>query len=164
MVNRDNPPGAENGKDERRFPIVGIGASAGGLEALQEFFAGMPADAGFAFVVVTHQPPGRTSLLPEILARTTSMAVLEAAEGIKVEPDHVYVSPAGSELAIAEGALHLSAPARQIPSLPHRPLLPLAVFRSEGAGGRRRALRDRQRRDAGRARDQGRIRDGDGAG
>ena len=69
----------------------------------------MPADAGIGFVVVTHQPPGRTSLLPEILARSTSMEVLEAVEGIKVEPDHVYVSPAGSQLAIAEGVLRLSA-------------------------------------------------------
>ena len=110
MVNSGSPPGAENGKGERRSLVVGIGASAGGLEALQEFFAGMPSDTGLAFVVVTHQPSGRTSLLPEILSRATGMAVLEAAEGTKVEPDHVYVSPAGCELAIVEGVLHLSAP------------------------------------------------------
>jgi two-component system CheB/CheR fusion protein len=110
MANVESPPASENGNNELRFLIVGIGASAGGLEALQEFFAAMPADSGFAFVVVTHQPAGRTSLLPEILARGTSIAVLEATEGITVEPNRVYVSPAGSEIAIAEGVLHLSAP------------------------------------------------------
>ena len=110
MVDVDTLPASENGKEERRFLIVGIGASAGGLEALQGFFAGMPADAGFAFVVVTHQSPSHTSLLPEILARSTGMTVLEAAEGIRVEPNHVYVSPPGSDLAIAEGVIHLSAP------------------------------------------------------
>jgi len=110
MADSNAPHGAENGKDTQRFLVVGIGASAGGLEAIQEFFSTMPADAGFAFVVVTHQPAGRTSLLPEILARSTRMEVLEAVEGVNVEPDHVYVSPAGCQLAIVEGALHLSAP------------------------------------------------------
>ena len=110
MADSNASPGAENGKDAQRFLVVGIGASAGGLEAIQEFFSTMPADSGFAFVVVTHQPAGRTSLLPEILARSTRMEVLEAADGFKVEPDHVYVMPAGCQLTIVEGALHLSAP------------------------------------------------------
>ena len=110
MADNHAPPEGENGKEARRFLVVGIGASAGGLEAIQEFFSTMPADAGLAFVVVTHQPSGRTSLLPEILSRSTRMEVLEAAEGIKVEPDRVYVTPAGCQLAIVERVLHLSAP------------------------------------------------------
>jgi two-component system CheB/CheR fusion protein len=128
MADSNAPPGAENGKGTRRFLVVGIGASAGGLEAIQEFFSAMPSEAGLAFVVVTHQPAGRTSLLPEILARSTRMEVLEAAEGIKVEPDHVYVSPAGCQLAIVEGVLHPPPPPRHIHSLSRGSFLPLAVI------------------------------------
>ena len=69
-------PPAEAASD--RFPVVGIGASAGGLEALQEFFGNMPADTGMGFVVVTHQHPGHVSMLPALLARSTSMPVVEA--------------------------------------------------------------------------------------
>ena len=64
--------------------IVGIGASAGGVEALQALFAGMPADSGMAFVVVTHLARGRESALPEIIARTTQLPVSEAQGGIEV--------------------------------------------------------------------------------
>src|SRR5215470_9631393 len=69
------------------FPVVGIGASAGGLEALEEFFDSMPADPGMAFVVVTHQHPGHTSMLPELLRRKTEMPVVEAAEGMRLAPN-----------------------------------------------------------------------------
>jgi ferredoxin len=70
---------------ERRFPIVGIGASAGGLEALDELFAHMPKATGMAFVVITHQHPGHTSLLPELLGKFTTLTVRQAADGLKVE-------------------------------------------------------------------------------
>ncbi len=88
-----------------RFPIVGIGASAGGLEALQEFFGHMPADSGMGFVVVTHQHPGHVSLLPSLLSKVSHMPVIEAEEGLKVEPNHVYVGPPGVVLEIADGRL-----------------------------------------------------------
>ena len=64
-----------------RFPIVGIGASAGGLEALEAFFRHMLSDSGMAFVVVTHQPPQHVSLLPDLLGRCTTMPVRKASEG-----------------------------------------------------------------------------------
>ena len=70
------------------FPVVGIGASAGGLEALDELFQNMPANTGMAFVVLTHQHPGHTSLLPELLGKHTEMPVVEAADGTTLEPDH----------------------------------------------------------------------------
>jgi two-component system CheB/CheR fusion protein len=89
------------------FPIVGMGASAGGLEALQEFFAHMPPDSGMAFIVVTHQPPDHTSLMPELLARHTEMPVVSAASGTKVEPNRVYVAPPADNLAILQRTLHL---------------------------------------------------------
>ncbi|MEZ6129367.1 MAG: chemotaxis protein CheB [Planctomycetaceae bacterium] len=93
------------------FPIVGIGASAGGLEALKELLDNMPTDTGMAFVVVvvvvvTHQHPGHTNLLPELLSRETEMPVLEALDGARVTPNHVYVGPPGSQLAILNGTLH----------------------------------------------------------
>jgi len=101
------------------FPIVGIGASAGGLEALQKFFAHMPADTGMAFVVVTHQQPGRESLLAELLGRSTTMKVAEAFDGVKLEPNHVYVAPPSSNLALLNGALHrMDTEKTDIPPLP----------------------------------------------
>src|ERR1039458_2551792 len=63
------------------FPVVGLGASAGGLEALEKFFSHVPADCGMAFVVVTHQHPGHTSLLPELVGKCTRLRVKVAADG-----------------------------------------------------------------------------------
>jgi two-component system CheB/CheR fusion protein len=86
---------------------VGIGASAGGVEALEAFFRAVPAENGMAFVVVTHLPPYRDSLLAEILGRATQMPVVNARDGQLVEAQHVYVLPAGAVLTIHEGRLRL---------------------------------------------------------
>lgn len=96
--------------DDRGFPIVGIGASAGGLEALEEFFRYLPADSGMAFVVVSHQPSSRTSLLPSLLRQCTGMELHEATDGMNVEPNYVYLAQAGKNLAILHGMLHLMEP------------------------------------------------------
>ena len=93
--------------DQNDFPIVGIGASAGGIEAMKGFFRGLPATLGAAFVVVTHLSPGRDSLLPEILQRLTLLAVEPAIDGMAVQPDHVYVMPPGSIIGIEGGHLTL---------------------------------------------------------
>lgn len=107
------------GQGPRRFPIVGIGASAGGLEALEELFAHMPTDTGMAFVVITHQHPGHTSLLPELLSKITRIKVQQAADGLKVEPNRVYVSPPGGHLAILSGTLHrMETEKKEAPHLP----------------------------------------------
>ena len=87
------------------FPVVGIGASAGGLEALEELFDAMPADTGMAFVVVTHQHPSQTSLLAELLGRKTEMPVVQVSEPTAVEPNHVYTVQPGYHLAILGGVL-----------------------------------------------------------
>lgn len=84
-------------------PVVGIGASAGGLEALTELFSRLPADTGLAFVVVQHLDPHQGSLLSEILARKTTMPVDEAIDGTPVEPNRVYVIPPNTTLRINEG-------------------------------------------------------------
>lgn len=91
-------------EDRHQVPIVAIGASAGGLEALEEFFSHMmPADSGLAFVVIQHLAPQRASVLAEILARSTQMPVREVPDGARVEADHVYVIAPGTVLGIANG-------------------------------------------------------------
>ncbi len=89
------------------LPIVGIGASAGGVEALEQFFKSMPADNGMAFVVVTHLPPNRESLLAQIIGRATQMPVVDARDGEMVDAEHVYVLPSNAILTIREGRLRL---------------------------------------------------------
>jgi two-component system CheB/CheR fusion protein len=86
-------------------PIVGIGSSAGGLEALEAFFRAMPADSGMAFVVVTHQLPDHTSLLPELLGRYTSMPISEVTTGMPVQANQLYLSTPGSYLSILNATL-----------------------------------------------------------
>src|SRR5689334_18952664 len=91
------------------FPIVGVGASAGGVEALEHLFKAMPTEPGMAFVVVTHLAPHRESLLPEILARDTCMPVLIAEHDQQICPNHVYVAPADAVLHISKGRLAVRA-------------------------------------------------------
>jgi len=88
-------------------PIVGIGASAGGLESLQQFLGAMPADSGAAFVVVQHLQHGRKSLMPAIIADFTRMPVVAAADGLRVNANTVYVLPADNLLSIHDGRLVL---------------------------------------------------------
>src|SRR6266571_7283475 len=88
--------------------IVGIGASAGGLEAFQELLQALPEDTGMAFVLVQHLAPKHESILSELLARATKMPVIEVTQGMAVKADHVYVIPPNADMTIADGALHLS--------------------------------------------------------
>ena len=87
------------------FPIVGIGASAGGVQALQAFFRGLPENPGMAFVVVTHMNPDRESMLAEILARHTSLPVIPANDCVQAAQDHVYVMPSDAILTIRDRTL-----------------------------------------------------------
>ena len=97
-------------QSKRPFPIVAIGASAGGLEALEQFFSHVPADSGMAFVVIQHLDPERKGMMPELLQRSTSMAVMQARNRVKVKPNCVYVIPPNSELSILHDSLHLLEP------------------------------------------------------
>jgi two-component system CheB/CheR fusion protein len=90
-----------------RFSIVGIGASAGGVEALESFFGAMPAQNGMAFVVVTHLDPKHESWLADIIGRRTTMQVAAARDGDEVEPERVYVLPPAAIMTIEQGRLHL---------------------------------------------------------
>ena len=89
------------------LPVVGIGASAGGLEALETFFANVSSQTGFAFIVVTHQQPGHISLLPDLLKGFTEMPVLSAQDGMALKSNHVFVCPPGKNLALLNHRLHL---------------------------------------------------------
>jgi two-component system CheB/CheR fusion protein len=91
--------------------IVGIGASAGGLAAFSSFLAAMPADSGMAFVLVQHLSPQHKSILTDLLARATRMAVLEAEDGMPVAANHVYVIPPDSTLTLKERHIRISRPA-----------------------------------------------------
>jgi two-component system CheB/CheR fusion protein len=88
--------------------VVGIGASAGGLEAFRLLLGDLPADTGLAFVLIQHLDPTHPSSLSEILGRATAMPVREAGDGVRVKRDHVYVIPPNAELTIADRVLKLS--------------------------------------------------------
>ncbi len=92
------------------FPVVGIGASAGGLEAVSDLLDAMRPDGGMAFVLVQHLSPDRESMMAELLSRHTAMPVSQVEDGMAVEPDHVYVIRPGHVLTIREGRLHLGPP------------------------------------------------------
>ena len=92
------------------FPIVGIGASAGGLEAMELFFGNMPANSGMAFVVIQHLDPNHKGIMPELLQRITKMKVITVTDRLKIKPNSVYVIPPNKSMSILNGALHLFEP------------------------------------------------------
>lgn len=93
-----------------QFPVVGIGASAGGIGALKQFFTEMPADSGMAFVVILHLSDQHESILAEIIQTKTAMPVAQVTETIKVEPNHVYVIPPAKHLELMDGVIKLKEP------------------------------------------------------
>ena len=91
-----------------RFPVVGIGASAGGLEAFRQLLAGLPPDTGMAFILVQHLDPRHESKLTDLLARSTSMPVVEVTDGLTVSANGVYVIPPNANLAMEGGKLRVT--------------------------------------------------------
>jgi len=92
----------------RPTSIVGVGASAGGLEAFEQLLAALPADSGMAFVLVQHLAPKHESILSELLGRATKMPVVEVTQGMRVEANRVYVIPPNADMSVSDGVLHLS--------------------------------------------------------
>ncbi len=107
MDNQKNEGTKADLEQSRPLFYVGIGASAGGLEALDSFFSHMPPSSGLAFVIVQHLSPDYKSMMVELLAKRTSMTVLRAEEGMLVEPDTLYLIPPRKQLAIFQGKLFL---------------------------------------------------------
>jgi len=105
------PPVPLRPRTQNTFPIVGIGASAGGLEALELFLKHVPAGSGLSFVIVQHLDPTHKGIMVELLQRVTPMPVIQARDRLKVAPDRVYVIPPNKDLSILHGVLHLLEPA-----------------------------------------------------
>ncbi len=99
-------------KSARGTRVVGLGASAGGLEPLEQFLAGVPAASGLAYVVVQHMDPTHKTMLGELLQRATVMPVHEVANAQRIEPDVVYVIPPNAELTVFGGTFHLATPSQ----------------------------------------------------
>jgi two-component system CheB/CheR fusion protein len=104
-------PGAGDARPTKEsFAVVGIGASAGGLEACGKLLDGLPVRCGLAFVLVQHLDPTHESMMAPLLAAHTSMQVLQASDGMTIEPDHVYIIPPDADLAVAGDKLSVSPP------------------------------------------------------
>ena len=99
-----------SGKAITRFPIVCIGASAGGLEALEQFLGNVTENSGIAYVVIQHLDPTQKGMLPELLQRITKMSVLQVKDLMAVKPNCVYVIPPNKSMSILKGVLHLFEP------------------------------------------------------
>jgi Methylase of chemotaxis methyl-accepting proteins len=112
-----------NPKDEKRIPVVGVGSSAGGLEALGKMFQNMPIDSGVGFVLIQHLDPSHKSSMAELLRRYTKMEVLEIEDGMCVEPNKLYVTPPNKNVGIINGILHLD-----VPKEPHGLRRPIDFF------------------------------------
>lgn len=93
--------------EDNKFFVVGIGASAGGLRALEEFFEHLPTDSGAAYVVIQHLSPDFKSLMKELLERRTRMAVYRVTEGMELQPNSIYLIPPGKNLILKSRKLHL---------------------------------------------------------
>lgn len=104
------PSAPREHKECSAFAIVGIGASAGGLEALEQFLKQVPQHSGMAFVIVQHLDPTHKGIMPELLQRSTGMEVFQAKDRMKVQPDCVYVIPPNRDMSILHGLLYLFEP------------------------------------------------------
>jgi two-component system CheB/CheR fusion protein len=107
-----NETNAKHSDGEQPFPVVGVGASAGGLEAFRELLVDLPTDTGMALVLVQHLDPTHESMLAELLSRTTSIAVTEVKDGMRVMPNQVFVIPRNRYMTIQDGSLRLSPRAK----------------------------------------------------
>jgi len=101
------PPEETTPSEAKNFHIIGIGASAGGLEALEQLVSNMPPDSGIAFVITQHLDPTAHSSMPEILSRCTKMPARVASNGLKVEPNSIYLVPPGKSMSIQTCMLYL---------------------------------------------------------
>ncbi len=132
--------GATDTRDESRadgsFPIVGIGASAGGLEAFTALLKHLPLDTGMGFVLVQHLDPEHESALTQLLGRATSLPVHEVTNNLHVEPNHVYVIPPNTNLGIASGRLDPSPAAEDAHARIGRSISSSRRWRRISASGR----------------------------
>ena len=110
-------------KKSKEFFVVGMGASAGGLDAFERFFQNMPSESGMSFVLITHLSPTHHSIMPDLLRKYTKMEVCQANDGMNVKPNCIYVIPPNKNIAILHGTLQLITPVK-----PHGSRLPIDFF------------------------------------
>ena len=110
--NKKQPP-----KTEQQFPIVGVGASAGGLDAFRKLVKAIPDNSGMAYVLVQHLDPSHESALPDILSRETNIPVHEIEDNIPLAPNHIYIIPANKILTSVDGVLKLTVRDKKIINL-----------------------------------------------
>src|SRR5579859_3013552 len=103
---RRPPPARRAPRGSEDFPVVGIGASAGGLDACRQLVEALPAGTGMAFILVQHLDPTHESMMVDLLAGHTAMRVRQATDGMPIEREHLYVIPPGSYLSVVAGSLH----------------------------------------------------------
>lgn len=115
---RRGSPRRQSPADQKQFLTVAVGASAGGLEAFIDLMRNLPADTGMAFVLLQHLDPKHHSILPDLISKETSMTVKEAAQGMPLEPDHVYVLPPNASMTLAAGKLNLVARDKNTTNMP----------------------------------------------
>lgn len=120
---RSSPLAPPSRQQNHFFPVVGIGASAGGLEALEQFLRHVPEESGMAFVIVQHLDPTHKGIMPELLQRTTGMTVFQVTDRMTVKPNCVYVIPPNKNMSILHGVLHLFEP-----TIPRGLRLPIDFF------------------------------------
>ncbi len=123
MADQDKDKLKSNPKEKKKIPVVGVGSSAGGLEALGKMFQNMPTDSGVGFVLIQHLDPSHKSSMAELLSRYTDMEVVEIKEEMPVEPNKLYVTPPNKNVGIINGILHLA-----VPKEPHGLRRPIDFF------------------------------------
>src|SRR5712691_2163707 len=106
--NKAAKPRNSSSPDVRPVSVVGIGASAGGLEAFEQLLRALANDTGLAFVLVQHLAPKYESMLSELLGKAARMPVIEVTQGMRVQPNHVYVIPPNADMSISDSVLHLA--------------------------------------------------------
>ncbi|MBI5679717.1 MAG: PAS domain-containing protein [Methanobacterium sp.] len=121
--NKGKLNGEKKEESLNKFPVVAIGASAGGFDALKKFFTAMPPNTGMAFILVQHLDPAHESTLVDLMGRYTPLKVLQATDGMKVEPEHLYIIPPNRDMGMMNGTLQLIEP-----SEPHGLRLPINFF------------------------------------
>ncbi|WP_169338562.1 chemotaxis protein CheB [Rheinheimera baltica] len=99
---------------QKELHFVGIGASAGGLEALRTFVANLPIDAGLTYIIAQHMSPDHPSMMVELLARETKVTIQSATSGLKPKPNNVYICPPNMDVTVSNGILKLDTPSNTI--------------------------------------------------
>ncbi len=146
MTNRlssqtNQPDGSDNSAPEispDTFPIVGIGASAGGIEACSTLLGALPDDTGMAFIIIQHISADSPSSLPEIFGRVTSLPVVEVAQDLALQPNHVYVIGPGMQITLSANRLQLS-PRKSAPKPAYTPFKPIDYFFESLAANRQQS-------------------------